>query len=191
MFIETLLNCRCFLQTEKNVHHWPYIYLKHFTFETSLYRPNWPVGHCVQGQEWSERVCLGQREREHASECASECMECVVRVWEKDFEVESVQRRKDCVCVCVCVPPKHYSIDWLLWMNNCCLPHLPPPTMTRADGLFIKTFVFVFSLSLSYSVNATPCTITCINICAHVKITTQTPAAIYHCLDTRKYCTHW
>ena len=34
------LNCRCFLQTKTNVHHWPYIYLKHFTFETSLSRSN-------------------------------------------------------------------------------------------------------------------------------------------------------
>ena len=42
-------------------------------------------------------------------------MECVVRVLEKDFEVESFQLRKECVCVCVCVCvyllPKYYSID--------------------------------------------------------------------------------
>ena len=43
---------------------------------------------------------------------------------------------------------------------------------------------------LSYGVFTTPVSraIACINVCTHVK-NPKIPA-IYHCLDTRKYCTH-
>ena len=55
----------------------------------------------------------------------------------------------------------------------------------RADSLTVSTFS---ADSLTVSVQP-PCAITCINSCVHVKNPKHWQP--YHCLDTRKYCTHW
>ena len=50
-----------------------------------------------------------------------------------------------------------------------------PESTSRADSLTVSV--------------QPPCVSECINICAHVK--TPKHWQPYHCLDTRKYCTHW
>ena len=133
--------------SQSHIHHQHYFYLKHFKFKIRHCRPNWPfteVGHYTEGQReglvrGAGRACVCV----HA--CTSACMST------------------NMVCACVCACTFYMLFQWLMITDvQLCLPDLPPPTVTPADGLFIKIFIFhslslslALSLSLSLSLSLT------------------------------------